>query len=222
VPAADLRVGLFPLPDVVFFPETLLPLHVFEPRYRRLVADALAADGRLAVVKLRPGWEKNYEGRPPVHAVAGLGEIVQAESLADGRYNILLYGLARIRIEGEEEAPDLPYRVARATRLQPSGGVPTTREGESPLTALRQTHIKLLHALGQAQPDVVGRVTVAGADSGGTIDRIVSSVIPDATLRQRALETVDVDQRLQLAEKALADLLTFVGGASGDDDDADE
>ena len=56
----------------------------------------------------------------------------------------------------------------------------------------------------------------------GTIDRIVSSVIPDATLRQRALETVDVDQRLQLAEKALADLLTFVGGANGDDDDADE
>ena len=111
---------------------------------------------------------------------------------------------------------------ARATRLQPTGGVPKTREGESPLTALRQTHIKLLHALGQAQPDVVGRVTVAGADAGGTIDRIVSSVIPDATLRQRALETVDVDQRLQLAEKALADLLTFVGGASGDDDDADE
>ena len=98
----ELRLPIFPLPEVVFFPETILPLHVFEPRYREMVADCLAGDRWLAVVMLRPGWDKDYEGRPPVHDVAGAGEILQAEALADGRFNILLDGRARFRILAEE------------------------------------------------------------------------------------------------------------------------
>ena len=98
----ELRVPIFPLPEVVFFPETVLPLHVFEPRYRQMVADCLAADGWMAVVMLRPGWEKDYQGRPPVESIAGVGEIIQAEMLADGRYNILLHGRSRIRVLSEE------------------------------------------------------------------------------------------------------------------------
>jgi len=66
----ELRVSIFPLPEAVFFPETVLPLHVFEPRYRQMVADCLAADGWMAVVMLRPGWEKDYQGRPPVESIA--------------------------------------------------------------------------------------------------------------------------------------------------------
>lgn len=69
---------LFPLPDTVFFPHTLLPLHVFEPRYRAMVADCLGGEKRMVVVRLVPGWEQDYYGRPPIHTVAGAGELVEA------------------------------------------------------------------------------------------------------------------------------------------------
>jgi Lon protease-like protein len=117
----ELRIPIFPLPEVVFFPETVLPLHVFEPRYRQMVADCLAGDRWLGVVMLRAGWEKDYQGRPPVHGVAGAGEIIQAEMLADGRYNILLDGRARVRILAEEPLDGRLYRVARAERIESRG-----------------------------------------------------------------------------------------------------
>ncbi len=98
---ADL-LPLFPLPTVVFFPNVFLPLHIFEPRYREMVADALASDRLIGMVLLRPGWEHDYEGRPPVYAVGCSGVITHVERLADGRYNIVLRGLDRFRILEEE------------------------------------------------------------------------------------------------------------------------
>src|SRR5204862_81453 len=73
--ASTLILPIFPLPDVTFFPHTLLPLHVFEARYRAMVMDTLARDRRLAVVKLRPGYEAAYASKPAVHAVAGAGAL---------------------------------------------------------------------------------------------------------------------------------------------------
>ena len=198
-----MRIPIFPLPDVVFFPETVLPLHVFEPRYRRMVADCLAGDRQLAVVMLRPGWEQDYHGRPPVHAVGGAGEIIQAEMLADGRYNILVDGRMRVRIEDEEGSADLPYRVARARRLPDTGSGPRPPSFADRLTMLRALHAKLLDALGQSHADMVGRLTVAGATPGAIVDRIVSAVVPDASVRQGVLEAVDVEERLDLATSAL-------------------
>ena len=94
--AAPLIIApIFPLPDVTFFPHTLMPLHVFEARYRVMVIDALERDRKLAVVRLQPGYEATYAGKPAVHAVGGLGEIVSCERLATGRYNILLRGECR-------------------------------------------------------------------------------------------------------------------------------
>ena len=83
---------LFPLPNVVLFPNVFLPLHIFEPRYRAMVADAIAGDRMIGMVLLRPGWEHDYEGRPPVFAVGCSGVITHVEQLADGRYNIVLRG----------------------------------------------------------------------------------------------------------------------------------
>ncbi|MGH7405380.1 MAG: LON peptidase substrate-binding domain-containing protein, partial [Candidatus Methylomirabilales bacterium] len=82
-----MEIPIFPLPNVVFFPHTLLPLHIFEPRYRQMLADCLTGERWLAVVLLRPGWEAEYYGRPAVYAVAGAGEIVASERLPDGRSN---------------------------------------------------------------------------------------------------------------------------------------
>src|SRR5437763_14532370 len=91
-------VRLFPLPNLVLFPQVVQPLHIFEPRYRRMTADALAGDRLLALVLLRPGWEPDYDGKPAIHPVACVGKIVADQRLDDGRYNLLLRGLTRVRI----------------------------------------------------------------------------------------------------------------------------
>jgi len=220
VPPRELRLPVFPLPEVVFFPETVLPLHVFEPRYRQMVADCLQGERWMAVAMLRPGWEKDYEGRPPIHRVAGAGEIVHAEALGDGRFNILLDGRLRVRIE-EEEPGDRPYRVARARPLADVEAAVDTPGFAERLRGLRVAHGKLLTALGQGHADLVTRLTVAGARPGTVIDRIVSAVVPDAAARQRALETLEVDERLDLAAQALAELLTMVAGAQDDGEEED-
>ena len=215
----ELRIPIFPLPEVVFFPETVLPLHVFEPRYRQMIADCLAGDRWLGVVMLRAGWEKDYQGRPPVHAVAGAGEIIQAEVLADGRYNVLLDGRARVRLLAEEPPDARLYRVFRAERLEDRGPSPTDRTFAERFQELRTAHGRLLTALGQSHPDVVGRLTVAGASPGAATDRIISAVVPDAEVRQRLLEAVDVSERVDLAMAALGELLTMVAGREGEDDE---
>jgi len=105
-----LTIPLFPLPNVVLFPNVCLPLHIFEPRYRELVSDALDGDRLIGMVLLRPGWEGDYEGRPPIYPVGCAGLISHAERLADGRYNIVLRGLEKFRVRRENA--DRPYRVA--------------------------------------------------------------------------------------------------------------
>ena len=107
---------LFPLPNLVLFPQVVQPLHIFEARYRQMTADALAGDRLIAMVLLRPGWEADYAGRPAVYPVACLGQVVAEQRLKDGRFNILLRGLGRIRL-GEEVATGKAYRSARAELL---------------------------------------------------------------------------------------------------------
>jgi len=109
-------VRLFPLPNVVLFPQVMQPLHVFEPRYRQLTADALAGDRLIAMVLLQPNWEKDYGGAPPIHPVACLGRIVADQMLSDGRYNLLLQGMSRVQITQEIPHCKL-YRKARADLL---------------------------------------------------------------------------------------------------------
>lgn len=104
-------IPIFPLPNVVMFPQVFLPLHIFEPRYREMVADALAGDRIIGIVLLRPGWEGNYEGRPPVFRIGCAGLITHAERLADGRFNIVLRGLQKFRVAGEDESRS--YRQAQ-------------------------------------------------------------------------------------------------------------
>lgn len=110
-PDGEFLLPLFPLPNLVFFPRTRLPLHVFEPRYRKMVADAVASDQRFGIVLLRPGWETDYFGAPPIYACGTLGQIEQAVPLDDGRFNILVRGEVRFRVVGE--IPGQPYRTAR-------------------------------------------------------------------------------------------------------------
>jgi uncharacterized protein len=111
-------IPLFPLPNVVLFPNVFLPLHIFEPRYRAMVSAALEEDRIIGMVLLRPGWESDYDGRPPVYPVGCAGLITHAERLGDGRYNIVLQGLEKFRIQDEDDT--LPYRLARIDSLEES------------------------------------------------------------------------------------------------------
>jgi Lon protease-like protein len=101
---------LFPLPNVVLFPSVFLPLHIFEPRYREMVADAVASDRMIGMVLLRPGWDRDYEGRPPIYPIGCSGVMTHVERLGDGRYNLVLRGLERFRIV--EENHERSYRRA--------------------------------------------------------------------------------------------------------------
>ena len=111
-------IPIFPLPNVVLFPQVFLPLHIFEPRYREMTADALRGDRIIGMVLLRPGWEKDYDGRPPVYPVGCAGVITHAEQLSDGRYNIVLRGMEKFRIVGEDHSRS--YRVAEVQTLDES------------------------------------------------------------------------------------------------------
>ena len=118
-----ISLPLFPLPNVVLFSNVFLPLHIFEPRYRAMVADALAGDRIIGMTLLKPGYEADYDGRPPVYEVGCAGIITHAEPLADGRYDIVLRGLEKFRIAGEDASR--AYRVATVTPL-----TETTREDD--------------------------------------------------------------------------------------------
>jgi Lon protease-like protein len=111
IPDGEFLLPLFPLPDLVFFPNTRLPLHVFEPRYRQMITDALETDSRFGIVLLRPGWQSNYHGAPAIHLLGTLGTIEQAVPLEDGKYNILVRGDVRFRVL--DEVSRVPYRTAR-------------------------------------------------------------------------------------------------------------
>jgi len=103
-------IPIFPLPSVVLFPNVLLPLHIFEPRYRQMLADALAGDRVIGMVLLQAGWQNSYEGCPEVFPVGCAGVITHVEPLNDGRSNIVLRGLTKFRIQNEQNSR--PYRLA--------------------------------------------------------------------------------------------------------------
>jgi Lon protease-like protein len=120
------QIPLFPLPNVVLFPRVSVPLHIFEPRYRRLLQDALASDRVIGMVLLRPGWEQHYYGRPAVYSIGCAGEVEQTQTLPDGRSNVLLRGLTRFRILGELESE--PYRIGTVAALEDQPGEPRNLE----------------------------------------------------------------------------------------------
>lgn len=122
------HIPVFPLPNVVFFPKTYLPLHIFEPRYREMVTDAVAGGQCVGMALLKEGWEDDYYGNPPIFDMGCVGRLVSVQPLPDGRFNIVLQGLSRFEIC--EQFYEKSYRQARV-RLKPNEGAvslePATR-----------------------------------------------------------------------------------------------
>jgi Lon protease-like protein len=197
-----LVVPIFPLPDVTLFPRTLLPLHVFEARYRAMVADALARDRHICMVRLRPGYEPAYAGKPDVYAVGGLGEIVSCERLASGRYDLVLRGEARVRIL--QECPsDTLYRLVVAERI---AEVEPATDVTALVDRVRAACRTLLGVLGRPL-DFLDAAFAEGQSPGAIADRISAGVLPGADVRQELLELTDVDLRLGRLALALEALV---------------
>jgi len=108
-------IPIFPLQDATLFPNASYPFYIFEPRYRAMVADALKGDRIIGMVMLQPGFEAEYAGRPPIFPIGCAGVITAYEELPGGEYNIVLRGLAKFRVTGEDDSR--PYRLARVMTL---------------------------------------------------------------------------------------------------------
>ena len=204
---------IFPLPDLTFFPHTLLPLHIFEPRYRAMITDCMARDRRLAVVGLKPGYESAYDAKPPVHGIAGAGTIVRCDRLATGRFNILLKGEQRVRID-REVPTDTLYRVAIATPLSDAGAARASLP--SLAHTIRERCLQIMEALGRGSGEM--RESLEAVRSPAELgDQVASGIIPDAAVRRALLEELDVERRLERLTSALDDLLNHLtqGGRHG-------
>jgi len=108
-------IPLFPLPNVVLFPNVFLPLHIFEPRYRQMVADALGGDRIIGMTLLRPGYEAEYDGHPAIYPIGCAGVITHSQPLGEGRYDIVLRGIQKFRVQTEDHSR--PYRIAQVEAI---------------------------------------------------------------------------------------------------------
>lgn len=154
-------IPIFPLPNMVLFPGVPLPLHIFEPRYRQMVRDALAGARVIGMTLLRPGWEPDYHGAPEVYRVGCAGKIVESTPLPDGRFNIVLAGLSEFEIVSEQR--ERAYRQASVVWR-------STSEGITLPAALRG--------------DLVGMIERYGGRAGGAGAR---TLLADTTVGDRAL-----------------------------------
>lgn len=199
-----LTIPLFPLPEVVFFPNTRLPLHVFEPRYVELVTDALAGDRMIGVVQLRPGWDKDYYGSPPIYKVLGVGEIVDSEKLKDGRYDIVLDGRFRAHVVTEGTRGE--YRTAEVEVLKDS----LLPEDHEEVMWVHERLMELYQKLLEAMPDVLLRVD--SPTPGALIDVMADRLVENAYDKQSILSETDIARRQRLLR---VQLRTMVKGTQG-------
>jgi uncharacterized protein len=140
-------IPIFPLPNVVLFPGVFLPLHVFEPRYREMVRDTLSGDRLIGIVLLKPGWERNADGRPDVYQTGCAGLISHVESLDDGCYDLVLRGVEKFRVMREEEPPRA-YRRAAVDYLDER-----VSAADAAAVRHRRPHLERLLGAGSDVPD---------------------------------------------------------------------
>jgi Lon protease-like protein len=206
-PALD-ALPIFPLPQTVLFPGALLPLHVFEPRYRAMVKDALATHKAIAVALIREGQPRDAHGHPTIEAITGAGMIIDHVQLPDGRYNILLHGRARVRLEELPFVP--PYRRARATLL-PS--LPTDAPARD-VTALLASAAAFARDIRTRDPEFDFRIP-PHTPAGAAADLAAHHLVLEARERQRILEMLDVAERVRRTTEALAMQHAALQGGTG-------
>lgn len=203
--AESLReVPIFPLPEAALFPHTLLPLHIFEPRYREMMAWVLDHAAPLVIAQLKPGFEADYLGRPPIYEVCGIGRVLEHTRLPDGRYTLMLEGVARVKLEEELPERGLPFRLGRFS-VVPDEACPTG-EVSSRLATLRALLLTMTGSrprLASMLSEVLDRTPAPEA----ACDVLSSMVLEGGAARQEVLECRRLDQRIDRVLDAVIGLL---------------
>jgi Lon protease-like protein len=198
-------VALFPLPQVVLFPGALMPLHVFEPRYRAMTRDVVASTRRVCIVQIPEDHALDDYGQPEIAGVAGIGEVVKCDALPDGRFNVLVQGKARARLD---ELPfRRPYRKAQLTILPCEGKAPDP----ALVRALVSTATRVAGIVRQCHP-AFRFCLPEGDDASQLTDACAHYLVLDGSERQRLLETLDVGERLERCLEFLVAQQTMLGG----------
>jgi Lon protease-like protein len=214
-----LHVPIFPLPRALLFPHAVLPLHVFEPRYRKLLADCLAGDKTMAIACLQDDGEPDDDfllpgaceiGAPNVRRLVGVGKVIAHEPLEDGRSNILLRGIGRARIEDEDEDPDerRPYRMVNAiwVRDRPLD--------EDRASSTRQTLAALAAQLADRLPeggDTLRSLVATQKEAGALADLLCAALVTQPDERLKMFETLDVLRRADGVAEAIGLALRTLG-----------
>ncbi len=188
------EIPVFPLPNVVFFPGTQLPLHIFEPRYRALMRSCIESDRMvMAIALLKPGYEADYDGSPPVHEICTIGKIERYEELPDGRYNLVLRGLFRARLR-ELPKGDKLFRRAQIEALEGKRG--HDRVTRDAMTTLLSTASLVAALVRRQHPDF--SLGVQPDDPPQQVaDTLADRLLADPAARQDILETLDVGERVK-------------------------
>lgn len=197
---------LFPLPAPSLFPSVVQPLHVFEERYRALMREAVHGDGFIAMAVFKPGWEIDYPSRPPLESAACLGKIIAHQELEDGRFNLLLAGVARLRLLDEIEPP-------QAFR---SANVELIAERHPKLNAIyRETQSRLVAAFRAAlphgvPPEPLQRIFESDASLGTLTDLAAYTLPVSRDVKHGVLAEVDpVPRAIFLLDALAADGVTW-------------
>ena len=189
------NIPIFPLPNVVFFPKTFLPLHVFEPRYRKMIEQSEEHNRLIGVGLLKEGWENDYFGTPDVHEIACVGKIEQYERLTDGKYNIMLYGVSKIKIKNFIQ--DEPYRIAQVEYLSERQIDPSEMNEEEEAKAFIQLVKKYLTEVGVENSHEIISIQKYSLES--IINQIAAILDFSTTEKQELLELDSLETRyLQL------------------------
>ncbi len=186
-------VKLFPLPNLVLFPGVIQPLHVFEPRYRKLMEDAINSDQLIAMAKLRDGTDDFDSADPEIHQTVCIGKIITHAELPDGRFNLLLFGTKRARII-RELASDQPYRLADVKVVESFlDGQPFSEE------QVRAEAVELFEQLVDADDNLdgesIGHLLDEGLPIGLLLDMLTFLCGTSLSAQQDILETPELALR---------------------------
>ena len=194
-------VPLFPLPNVVLFPRAVLPLHIFEERYKAMTADALRGDRQIAMALLRPGWERDYYHKPAIEPVVCIGTILTHEKLPDGKYNFLLQGHTRARVVREIDGK--PYRLASLEPIAETEVMEIDLEPDRRRVAglFENGPLAALPTAAQFREIIDGPLPTSDV-----VDLVAFNLVEDVPLKLSLLADGDVRGRVERTIQALAAL----------------
>ncbi|MBI5690998.1 MAG: LON peptidase substrate-binding domain-containing protein [Verrucomicrobia bacterium] len=197
------EVPVMTLPEAALFPQALMPLHIFEPRYRHMLRDVLASNRLLAVAGLDRGRLGESGNPEPPYRIATVGMVRACQKNGNGTSNLLLQGLTRVEILAITR--DEPYRSVRVRALVSEGGADAARNQELRRRLARLIGIKLRLQTGAVDEIATFLKTVEDPETFSDIAAF--SLCEDSGLKQRLLETLDVGRRLELlADQLLTDI----------------